>query len=76
MGQWAPLFERACERMGENVNTIDVFKADIEAAGFRDVYEKWYKAAIGERAKNPALKEWGGIRRNRCLRCWRGILCK
>lgn len=45
--------------MGKNLNTIQSCRAGIEAAGFTDIQEKWYKAPIGDWAKRPLMKEVG-----------------
>lgn len=59
LGKWGDLFTRSCNRMGKNINTVDTFKAAIEAAGFTNVHETLYKAPVGDWVKNPVLKEAG-----------------
>lgn len=47
--------------MGKPINIIDTIKSSIEAAGFINVQEKWYKVPLGDWAKNPLLKEAGRL---------------
>lgn len=57
--QSGPLFSRFAQQMGKPFDSIDKSKARIEAAGFKNIQEKWYKVPLGEWVKNPLLKEAG-----------------
>lgn len=59
-----PACGRAMERLGKNVNPVDLFKAGIEAAGFTNVHEKVCKVPIGDWAKDPLMKEVGTYHEN------------
>lgn len=67
MAECGGVFTRACGRMGKNINTIDTFRASIEAAGFTNVQERLYKAPIGDWVKNPILKEAGRAQKAQIL---------
>lgn len=74
MGKWGELFSNAFNRMGKNINTVDTFKASIEAAGFTDVHEKAYKNPIGEWARNPILKESGKYHKQQMMQGLEGYV--
>lgn len=62
------------ERLGKNVNTVDVFKAGIEAAGFTNVHEKVYKVPVGDWAKNPLMKEVGKYHKSQIMEGLEGYI--
>lgn len=40
LAQWGPMFRKTAAKTGKNFDTIDTFRAPIEAAGFSDIKEK------------------------------------
>ena len=53
------LFDGAAEKMGKPADSIFKTKARVEAAGFTNIKEVWYKVPIGDWTKSPLLKEAG-----------------
>lgn len=69
-----PICSRAMERLGKNVDTVDVFKAGIEAAGFTNVHEKVYKVSIGDWAKDSLMKEVGRYHKSQIMEGLEGYI--
>lgn len=70
---WGPMFIDLCAAVGKKIDTIDNFKSRIEAAGFINVQEQFYKVPIGTWAKNPALKEAGKFFKAQVLEGLEGV---
>lgn len=58
---WGKMLYPVFAQMGKEMDTIDHFKSRIEAAGFINVHEKYYKAPLGDWPKNPVMKEAGSF---------------
>lgn len=67
LANWGNMFYPLYEKIGKPINTIDTFKARIEAAGFTNVHEKVYKVPFGEWAKNPIMKEAGHFHKRQIM---------
>ena len=74
LGQWGDICTRACKKMGKNINTINTFKAAIEAAGFKNIHEKVYKVPVGELAKSPLMKEVGRYHKQQIMEGLEGYI--
>ena len=67
LSTWGPMFERCCEKMGKNIDTMKYIRPRIEHAGFTNIHEKTYRVPVGEWAKNPILKEAGKFQKMHIL---------
>lgn len=74
LGTWGDVCTRACAKSGRNINTIDTFRSQIEAAGFTDMHEKLYKVPVGGWAKNPVLKEAGKYHKEQVMQGLEGYI--
>lgn len=59
---------------GKKLDTVNTTKARIEAAGFTNVQEKWYKVPLGDWAKNPIMKEAGQFCKEEMLERTEGLI--
>jgi SAM-dependent methyltransferase len=57
--KWSDLFMEGCEKLGRPANSAELYKSQLEAAGFVDVVEKKYIWPSNRWPKDRKLKELG-----------------
>ena len=72
--QWNHIALRAFTRMGKNVDTISTCRAAMEAGGYTNIQEKWYKAPVRDWVKKPLLKEIGKYKKLQAMGGLEGYL--